>query len=308
MVLLQQRYHDQCEWYQYTTLKEHFFYSVLPEGQGAPWKRKYPDNVIFIMKKDIPWGKIDIGIATDLDFFKMLLDHNIPAVFHIDQMPPNETEKNKHIIELNGHITLYWSSEEATQWGAGISIIRPHPIDTNRFKGYRGILKEAITVATRPIGQWPREMKGYDILKKAYPQIPIQVIAGKDSEFPNSKQIMTEEEMIWHMANYSLYFNCGFKLDRTPLEAMAVGMPVFAIRHRFNAYKDMFNENTMNIAYFDTADKMIEGAQLYLRPDNFYMLRALGEAAQKTIKEHFNPVISISQWNKAFNLAIKNHK
>lgn len=303
MIILQQRYHDQCEWYQYRTLKDHFFYTTKQDN-ALFWKREKLSNIEFVYENEIPWDKIDVAIAVTPSWFETVKKHGVPAIMHIDQVPANSEMIEKWQNAVQKNVTLYWSEEERDLWQVGTPILRPHPIDTDVFKGYDGRLPRAITIATRPVKDWGPEMKGHTILQKAYPETDIQVIAGRDTEFPNSKEIMTETEMVFHLAHLRLYFNCAFKLDRTPLEAMGTGMPVLAIRHKNNAYKNYFKHGE-NIIYAETPEEMITMAKELLQPDKQEYLKDIGARARETIKRYWNPIISASQWNKAFNLAIK---
>jgi hypothetical protein len=48
--------------------------------------------------------------------------------------------------------------------------------------------------------------------------------------------------MVKTLQDHQVYFNCAWKLDRSPLEAMGVGLPVVAIRGSRNVYRKYFNE------------------------------------------------------------------
>ena len=188
-------------------------------------------------------------------------------------------------------------------WKCGIPIVRPHPIDTSIFKDYNPTKEMAITVATRAFSGWGPELKGFHILKDAYKQTSIQVIAKEDQDFPNAKAIYSEEEMVKTLQDHQLYFNCAWKLDRSPLEAMGVGLPVIAIKTGFNVYKKYFNEENNNIVYAWNMTDMINKTKELLTDKKRCL--EIGTNARETIKKFWNPELSREGWNKAFNLAIK---
>jgi len=299
--IVMERYHDFCEYYMYKTLPEHTFYivdnGIIPKG------RVFPNNAIITPWDQIPWDIIDCGYAVHSERVKSVWEHNKPCVFHIDQVP-QQWDNIKSLAEfLKDTPTCYFSDEEAKLWGVGTPIVRPHPIDTNVFNGYNPTKEMAITIATRAISGWGPELKGFNILKEAYFQVPIQVIAKDDENFPNAKAIYSEEEMIKTLQDHQIYFNCAWKLDRSPLEAMGVGLPVVAIKTGFNVYKEHFNEKNNNIVYaYDIAEMISKTKELLADKKRCF---EIGKNAQETIKKFWNPELSREGWNKAFNLAIK---
>jgi len=170
------------------------------------------------------------------------------------------------------------------------------------FKGYEPTKNMAITVATRAFSGWGPELKGYNILKDAYYKLPIQVIAKEDKDFPNAKGIYSEQEMVDTLKDHQLYFNCAWKLDRSPLEAMGVGLPVIAIKTGHNVYREHFNEENNNIVYaWNTEEMIIKTKELLEDPAR---CKEIGDNARNTIKEFWSPELSKNGWNKAFNLAL----
>jgi glycosyltransferase involved in cell wall biosynthesis len=197
---------------------------------------------------------------------------------------------------------LYWSEEESNLWGCGTRIVRPHPIDTDVFKGYNPTKQMAITIATRAFSGWGPDLKGYNVLKDAYPEVPIQVVARDDQDFPNAISIDSEADMVKSLQEHQLYFNCAWKLDRSPLEAMGVGMPVIAIRNGFNVYKDYFNEENGNIVYAWNIAEMISKTKELLTDKE--RCQKIGIKARETIKKYWSPKLSRTGWNKAFEIAL----
>jgi len=217
--IIMERYHNFCEHYMYKALPEHHFYLV---DNNYPFiGRTLPENAEIVPYPEIPWDKIDVGYAVTYERVLEVNKHGKPCVFHIDQVPQEWDNPRKLASLLNDNPVCYWSREEAEMWKVGTPVIRPHPIDTEIFKGYNPTQKKAITIATRAISGWGPYVKGYHILKDAYYQLPIQVIAKDDKNFPNAKEILSEEEMIKTLQDHQAYFNCAWKLDRSPLEAMA---------------------------------------------------------------------------------------
>ena len=201
--------------------------------------RPLPENAKITPWPEIPWEKIDLGYAVTIGSFREVIKKNKPCVFHIDQVPQEWDNPKWLKTAIDKNPVVYWSKEEAEMWDVGISIVRPHPIDTEIFKEYNPIMKKAITIATRSISSWGQELKGYRILKDAYYQLPLQVIAKYDKDFPNAKNINSEEEMVKALQEHQTYFNCAWKLDRSPLEAMGCGMPVVALKTNNNTYLDI---------------------------------------------------------------------
>jgi hypothetical protein len=282
-------------------LKEHNFYSVADYDTPNSGRPK-ADNVTFITWDKIPWDKIDLAVAVTvnkLDFFR---SHNIPVIYHIDQMPCGD-DVNLVRKKTNNIVTLYWSQEEIDTWQAGIPVLHPHPIDTNVFKGYNPTKNSSITIATRSINSWGVQMKGWYILKEAYNKVPIQVIAHGDKEFSNAKGIYSEEEMVKALTEHQLYFNCAWKLDRSPLEAMGCGMPVVAIKTKQSVYNEHFI-NGKNIIYANNTSEMIKLTINMLSDIN--LCKRIGSEARETIKKYWNLEIARNQWNKSFELAIYN--
>jgi len=297
-----ERYHTFCEYYMYKTLSEHTFYVV---DNNIPFiGRPLPENAKIISWKDIDWKIIDCGYAVSVNRFVDVLSKNKPCVFHIDQVP-QEWDNPKKLNNIIGNKTpvVYWSKEEAEMWSVGEKIVRPHPIDSNLFKGYDPNKNMAITIATRAISGWGPSLKGFNVLKIAYNELPIQVIAKGDRDFDNAKEILSEEEMIKTLQNHNVYFNSAWKIDRSPLEAMSVGMPVVAIRTKYNVYLDIF-ENNKSIFYANNTSQMIEITKMLLNDKK--LAKNTGNFARETIKKHFNPELSKEGWNVAFNHAIKN--
>jgi hypothetical protein len=284
----------------YQTLSEHTFYVV--DNNVKP-KRDFPSNVKIIPWTEVPWDIIDVGYAVSYERLKAVWDHDKPCVFHIDQVPQQWDNPNKLSLLLKNNPVCYWSEEESKMWGVGTPIVRPHPISIQTFKGYNPTKKSAITIATRAISGWGPELKGYNILKDAYYQVPIQVIARDDNDFKNAKAIDTEEDMVKTLQDHQVYFNCAWKLDRSPLEAMGVGLPVVALKTAFNVYKDYFNEEKNNIVYAWNLNEMVEKTKELLSNQN--RCYEVGVRARDTIREFWSPKLSIKGWNKAFNLAMK---
>ena len=299
--IVMERYHDFCEYYMYKTMPEHTFYVV--DNGVVPKGRTFPSNAIITPWDQIPWDIIDCGYAVQFERVKSVWEHNKPCVYHIDQVP-QQWDNTKALAELlKDTPTLYWSEEEANLWQVGTPIIRPHPIDIKIFKGYNPTQEKAITVATRAISGWGSELKGYYILKEAYSKVPIQVIAKDDQDFQNAKAIYSEEEMVKTLQDHQVYFNCAWKLDRSPLEAMGVGLPVVAIRTCFNVYKKYFNEEKGNIVYaHDIPDMINKTKELLANKERCY---EIGVKARDTIREFWNPELSRKGWNEAFKLAMK---
>ena len=300
MNILMERYHDFCEYYQYKTLPEHHFY--IPRGFYPPKGRPICSNTTYLFMDDVPWHKIDLGIATTIGRVESYKELKVPFVFHIDQMPqPLDGVKETRVCVGNAP-TLYWSEEEADAWKVGTPIVRPHPIDTKVFKGYNPTKKTAITIATRAISGWGPSLKGHNILKKAYHELPIQVVARDDKDYPNAIAIWSEEEMVEALQTHQVYFNAGWKIDRSPLEAMGCGMPVIAIRTPQNVYKKYFNEEAGNIVYSKDTEDMIQKAKELL--DDPERCCEIGRKAKETIEKYWNPELSRAGWNKAFDLAL----
>jgi len=298
-----ERYHDFCEYYMYKTLPEHTFYIV--DNNVEPKGRIFPENAKITPWDKIPWDIIDVGCAVHFERVEAIWQHNKPCVFHIDQVPQQWDKPQKLAELLKDTPTCYWSDEEAEMWQVGTPIVRPHPIDASIFKGYKPTKKMAITIATRAFSGWGPELKGYHILKDAYPEVPIQVIAKDDYDFPNAKAIYSEEEMVKTLQDHQVYFNCAWKLDRSPLEAMGVGLPVVAIKTGFNVYKKYFNEEKNNIVYaWNIADMIQKTKELLADKERCY---EIGVNARGTIREYWNPKLSNEGWNRAFELALKQY-
>lgn len=297
-------YHTFCEWYMFNTLPLHTFHRV--SDSNTPWAmRRKPDNLILYNNiYAIPWDSIDIAYVVSPNMYNIAREKVKACIFHVDQMPPSEefAESWRNVISKKT-ITMYWSKEEAEAWNMGTPCIHRHPIDCNFWKGYKRTIPHAITVATRPISSWGNLVKGYSILKQAYQCVPIQVVAGGDPEFPlSSPMIETEEEMRDILASHSVYFNCGWKLDRTSLEAMAIGLPVVAIKTPQNVYKDIFT-NGEDIIYCNNTEEMIEKT-LWLIKDG-YMAMTIGKNARMMVSRHFRPITARIQWENAFNLSLE---
>lgn len=299
--IVMERYHDFCEYYMYKTLPEHTFYIV--DNNITPKGRIFPDNAKITPWTKIPWDIIDVGYAIHDGLLQEVWKHNKPCVRQIDQVPQQFDNINRTIELLKDTITCYWSEEETEMWRAGKPIWIPHPIDTAVFKGYNPTQEKAITIATRAFSSWGPDLKGYNILKDAYKELPIQVIARDDHEFPNAKAIWSEEEMVKTLQEHQVYFNCAWKLDRSPLEAMAVGLPVVAIKTGLNVYKKYFNEEKNNIVYaWNIADMINKTKELLSNKERCY---EIGVNARNTIREFWNPQLSRERWNKALNLAME---
>lgn len=295
--IVMQRYHNFCEYYMYKTLSQHEFYVV---DDGSPYYgRPMLPNMHLVQLNDVPWDEIDVGFAVTYDRVEMVNKMGKPCVMHFDQMPQDFEHPDKLQPLLENTVCHYWSNEEADAWDCGnYRVINRHPIDTEIFKGYNPTKKVAITIASRAFSGWTPDLKGFPILKQAYREVPIQVIARNDKDFDNARALESEEDMIEALTTHQLYFNCAWKLDRSPLEAMGCGMPVIAIRHRNNVYKDYFNEAHGNIVYADNAEDMIAKTKELLKdPDR---CKAIGNAARETIKRIWNPDLARQSWNIAF--------
>jgi len=298
--IIMERYHNFCEHYMYKALPEHHFYLV---DNNYPFiGRTLPENAEIVPYPEIPWDKIDVGYAVTYERVLEVNKHGKPCVFHIDQVPQEWDNPRKLASLLKNNPVCYWSKEEAEMWKVGTPVIRPHPIDTEIFKGYNPTQKKAITIATRAISGWGPYVKGYHILKDAYYEVPIQVIAKDDKNFPNAKEILSEEEMVKTLQNHQAYFNCAWKLDRSPLEAMGVGMPVVAYKTQYNSYLEYFIDGE-NIIYADSVIDMINKTKELL--ENKEKCIEIGQKARETIIKYWDPKLSNEGWNKAFNLALK---
>jgi len=285
----------------YRALSNHHFYVV---DNNFPFEgRPLPDNAEIIPWPKIPWEKVDLGYAVSYERLVAVKECGKPCVFHIDQVPQQWDNPPKLAKLIKDTPTLYWSHEEASMWQVGTQVVRPHPIDTRIFNGYSPINKSAITIATRAISGWGPDLKGFNVLKEAYSQIPIQVIAKGDQDFQNAHSIESEKEMVQTLRDYQVYFNCAWKLDRSPLEAMGVGMPVVALRTAFNVYKDYFSEEKGNILYAWDTKEMIEKTKRLLEDKE--LCSTIGVKARATIREFWNPQVAKAGWEKAFELALE---
>jgi hypothetical protein len=285
----------------YKSMPEHTFYVISKNDKTV---REFPFNVHVVPLSEIPWDIIDVGYAITIERFRIILEHGKPCVFHIDQVPQEWDNLKELKILIGDSPVCYWSKEESEMWQVGTPIIRPHPIDITIFRGYKPTKEMAITIATRSFNSWGPDLKGYSILKDAYKEIPIQVIAGGEKDFPNAMELInTEEDMIKTLQDHQVYFNCAWKLDRSPLEAMAIGLPVVDIKTEFNVYKEYFNKENNNIVYAnDTADMINKTRELLADKNRCF---EIGVNARGTIREYWTPALSNKGWNKAFNLAIK---
>jgi hypothetical protein len=298
-------YHTFCEDYMFKALPEHNFYRV--SDKRTPWSMRTPPKNLFLFDnlEDIPWNAISLGYTVSPEMFLHITkERGVPCIFHIDQMPPDyETPfRWKEVIGSNT-VTLYWSSEEAFAWEMGKQVVHHHPIDCEFWKGYNPIIPHAITVATRPISSWGNQVKGYYILKEAYKHVPIQVVAAADPEFPlSSPMIESEEHMRATLASHSVYFNCAWKLDRTALEAMAIGLPVVAIRTPQNVYRDLFVHGE-DIIYCNTMEEMVEQTNSLIK--NTYKARLIGRNARIVVCRNFTVVAANKKWNDSFALALE---
>jgi len=263
LTVVSERYHNFCEHYMYKTLAEHEFLVV---DNNYPFTgRPLPSNAKIVPWPDINWDEVDLGYAVTVNRWRDVLSHGKPCVFHIDQVPQDWDKPDELAKILGDNPVVYWSDEEAEMWKCGTPIIRPHPIDTEIFKGYDPLKATAITIATRAFSGWGPDLKGYKVLEPAYKLIPIQVIAKDDKNFPNAISIESEEEMVKALQLYQVYFNCAWKLDRSPLEAMGCGMPVVALKTNFNVYKKYFNEENGNIIYAENTLAMINETNKLLK-------------------------------------------
>ncbi len=282
-------------------MPDHTFYSAAEYDTDNAGRPLLP-NVIHVKWENIPWEKIDVAMLVGIEKVPLITKHNIPWVFHIDQMPEDQNLKRIAEVVHPNQIVLYWSQEEANAWNLGTPVIHPHPIDIQVFKGYEPTIKSAITVATRAFNSWGLRLKGWHILHEAYYQVPIQVIAHGDHEFRNAHGIYTEKEMVEALANHQVYFNCAWKLDRSALEAAAVGMPIVAIRTEKNVYKDIFVDG-VNILYANNTKEMIELTRQLLEDQN--RCYELGVRARGAIRDYWSPEESRKKWEFAFNKAIE---
>ena len=228
MNILTHGFHRACEYYWMGLFPEHTFLSfsnnILKwDANGMPM-RGVPKNCQRVTR--IP-GKVDFAVAHTTAGYNYFTARKIPTIrwYHTTRFsedPKNETEAG---------VTVYYSHESKDSWGIGEKkFVAYHPIDMNIFNGYVGEKPRAVMCASMPLDWWGG-VKGAAQFRKMVTEyeVPYKLV-GMNNETPwpqcEPEFVLSEERMIEIFRSYRVYGNTAPYIPRSPLEALAVGMPV----------------------------------------------------------------------------------
>lgn len=203
----------------------------------------------------------------------------------------------KHIYASSILKTLEWSGlarfifisdyDESTWPMSGVVIDQGIPVD--EMYDYRGDKVSLLVVGNA----LKREHFDFDSLMKLREKIPVKIV-GQTSGMTDSQPARDWSELRKFYSEYRVFLNItrepekGYNL--ATLEAMATGMPVISLDHRFTPIKDGWNGYLVK-----DFDGLVERSRLLL--NDIELARRLGENARKTVIERYHVDSFVERWN-----------
>jgi glycosyltransferase involved in cell wall biosynthesis len=199
------------------------------------------------------------------------------------------------VFALSGAVRFVFISQYDKQgWGVEGAVI-DHGIPISEMYPYTGEKSELLTVGNA----LHREHFDRAMMASVREKLPVQII-GVNSKIEGSRPSRDWDDLRAMYQTYRSYLNFTREPERgytlSTLEAMAVGMPVVAIRHRVTPIVD--GENGFLV---DTAEEMIARARLLLA--DVKLARRLGQSARQTVKTRYGIDRFVGQWNEVLYAA-----
>lgn len=276
---------------------EHYWTKMFPEHQfffledGDMDLRPRNPNSTLVSR--VP-RKIDLAVANTSEQWQRLKKYAFPVLYWEHHLPYEPKPKR-----FSPPVVVYLSQEAKKLWGIGdYQYVARHPIDLDEFSGWQGDYRRVLMVASMPM-EWWGEKKGASLLKKMVDMgVPYKLV-GKDNE---QDWPLCEPEFVTDPARmreiyrqYRVYGCTSPQIERSPLEALATGMPLITRKHEFNTLV----EELSPVATFCESDEEFSWTLLQwvrthpVRNQQFSRQREL-------IAAYFSPQAVKQVWEEAF--------
>lgn len=296
---------------------ESYLYSLLPDIQfirsgadGAMHLRDMPENCLEVGgKKKVIQQKPHMAIARSAPAVEWYRENGLPTLWFLSG-PPQPGQKGRrrpHLKQCQAMVA--YSMEHAELWSDPEfppCYVAHYPIDTEVFGGYDGGIAKALMIATMRMGWWATaggNWKGTEFFKQCLDMgIPYQLI-GFDNEKDGDMwaaatpyAINTEAEMVACLASHRAYGHTGSFLCRSPLEALATGVPV-VIRHSPAGHYLGILPHGEGVYRAVNDNEFIGALSYYLW--NAEEAKKMGALGRERVREYFNPALVQTQWQAA---------
>lgn len=289
---------------------EHDWYLPVKDGpdgydgrrwSSAAWVHEIPyrrvreldlDLVILQSSTNLERDQYETLSETQRQLPRIYLEHNVPRPHAVDTRHPvdDPTTLLVHVTHFN---RLMWDN------GNTPTMVIEHSVAIDPTVRYGGALPHGITVMNGMQAR-PR-IAGYDLFLEARQHVPLDA-AGIDTEAFGGLGDIPYRDLHARMAQYRFLFS-PVRYTSLPLavvEAMTIGMPVVAL-----ATTELPTVIEHGVTGFVSCrlDELVERMNYLLA--NPEAARAMGTRARQVAQERFNLERFASDWNAAFQQALR---
>ena len=304
--ILTHPFHNAIEYYWLNLFPECKFYFWVPggkrpEGMGM---RQHPPNYIEV--DTIPEG-IDFTVSHTQDYCEKFTSLDFPHIHWFHHLPYASGALSYFKAQSTIPVAVYLTPEARNLWRVGgEQVVCRHPIDVKRFQRWQGNIPRALMVASMPMKWWGVK-KGLHIFQRVVESgIPMKLVGyNNEADWPQCEPefVDSEERMIEIYRDYRVYCCTSPQVERSPLEALAAGMPVVMRRHEFNT---LFDELHTTVPFVEGTAAFVNMVKKYV--DWNQDCREIQEEKyleqRHIINYYFSPEAVSACWQDAFSLCL----
>lgn len=293
MRILTHPFHRAIEWYWLRLFPEHEFL-FYKEGEGEECSedmmmREHPPNHHWIHELPDPATCIAISHTTP---WHKIFSEKYRTIHWFHHLPYDGS------ATINPEVAVYLTEEACNIWHTGAKrVVAYHPISVFEFYGYEGTIPKALMCATMPMSWWG-DKKGYGLFKWLLGKsLPYKLVGRGNEQFPECEPefVTSSLRMLEIYQQYRVYGCTSPQMERSPLEALATGMPVVAIRHEYNTLKE---ELRGIVHYAETKQDML----LMLRD---FLTSSYSVTRSSRQRERINKIFSPGEIRKRWQVAFE---
>ena len=216
-------FHRAIEYYWLSLFPEHEFQFVAnsdlpsdPEGMAI---RPHPPNYHLMTTQK----ECEFAVAHTLEGYRYFKD-KLPTIMWFHHLPYGNNEYG------TVPVAVYLTHEAKNIWKSGFTeVVAYHPIDVYKHYEYKGDVPRFVNVATMPMTWWG-DKKGkstFDYLLQE--GVPIKLVgANNEEDYPDCEpELIRDQRRIKYIYGHFRGYTCTSpQIERSPLEALATGMPV----------------------------------------------------------------------------------
>jgi len=288
-------FHRAIEYYWLSLFPEHEFQFVassdLPsDPEGMPIRPHPPNYHLMTTQKGC-----DFAVAHTLAGYRYFKD-KLPTIMWFHHLPYGNNEYG------TVPVAVYLTHEAKEAWGAGFAeVVAYHPIDVFGYHEYVGDIPKFINVATMPMTWWG-EKKGVSTFNYLLEEgVDIKLIgSNNENDYPDCEpELVVDQRRLKYMYRHLRGYTCTSpQIERSPLEALATGMPVIIKEDPRNTLV----EEVGDLCYFvSTDEEFAQMCRVILNND-------FGDNSYKNkdrIWKIFRPEQIRARWEESFDLIIR---